>query len=96
MPASSVKGFTGPNRNDDPPLEAVVVDISSVDYTPPNNALMTALNCSVSGVIYLMDRHGVTAPEYMNTGWNPCTACKTVVKHASNTATVLKAKLVAN
>lgn len=92
--ANADRGFIAPARNSDPPLKSVVVDITSVSYTPPNNELISGLNCSVAGVIYLTDRYDATAPEYMNTGWNPCTVCKTIVKHASNTATVLKAKLV--
>lgn len=93
MPASATQGFPAPNRNSDPPLKSVVVDVSVNDYNAPNGELITGLNCTVAGVIYLTDKFGTTAPEQMNTGWNPCTACRTIKNSGSNTATVIKAKL---
>ncbi len=82
--------------NVDPPIQSIVVgDVSSggSDVTPTGGYLITAINCSTAGVLYLKDVNDDTNPEYMNLGWNPCTACKTIVHSSSNVAVPIKAKL---
>ena len=93
-----IRTLAGPNRNGDPPLKSKAVDVSSVDFTPPNGELITGINCSVAGTVYLLsaDDGTTTLIEYMNTGWNPCTASLKVLHNGSATATVLAAKLVSN
>jgi hypothetical protein len=90
---SRTRSLKYPPTNRDAPINTVVVDISGASQDAPGDGKFRALNVSVAGLIYLTDLAGTTAPEYVNTGWNPCTVCKTIVKHASNTATILKAAL---
>lgn len=80
-------------HNSDPPIKRVAVDVSSVDKSADTGEFFTGLNCTVAGLIYTVDLNGTTLPEYMQTGWNPCTACVTIKNSVSNTATVITAKV---
>lgn len=90
---SRPRTLPAPAGNSDPPLKSVVVDVSAADKDADAGEMFTGLNCTVAGLIYLVDLAGATAPEYVQTGWNPCTACKTIKNSGSNTATVIKAKV---
>ncbi len=87
-----IRSFPADNANSDPPIRRVAADVSAVDVTAPTGHFFTGLNCSIAGLVNITDLEGTTALEYMNAGWNPCTAC-TVILNASTTATVRQAKL---